>query len=301
MIMSTRNSTMMERIMSQDSPLGLPRKGLKIKEGLGGASHLSFRPDQGLAVVDSLAKSVKILDEKGRVVKRVGDGAVPVAVAVNKSGSITVVERRSKKHSIVKTYSPDGDREISQWGDDNSWKPSGLVLTGRGQLGVSDCQAAKHPVQVYTMDGKSLFQMGSVVKDNANFLHSPLYLAVDVFDRIIVSDFAQHCIKIFDVRSHGGSVTTLGRPGHGPGELNHPRGVCCDSMGNIFVCDSGNKRVSVFFCDGRFKQHLLTRRDGLAHPYAIDYKQQTLALSQHSSAKDGSFRKIRTYELEPKL
>ena len=120
-----------------------------------------------------------------------------------------------------------------------------------------------------------------------------------MFDRIVVSDHSNHCIKLYDDRSH--FIACYGSLGSGPGQLRAPRGVCSDKQGNLLVCDSGNKRVSVFGADGRFLRHLLTSEDSaLKSPFDISTSSEgsKVAVSQHTSASSGSaFHKIRIYSM----
>ena len=46
--------------------------------------------------------------------------------------------------------------------------------------------------------------------------------------------------------SEGQFVTSFGRKGEGPGELNSPDGIAVDDCGVVYVCDSGNNRVLMF-------------------------------------------------------
>ena len=84
-----------------------------------------------------------------------------------------------------------------------------------------------------------------------NQFQGPFHICRKTIDadmcHIIVSDFSNHCIKIF---THNGVfVRKLGRRGAGHLSLNGPRGVCVDYWGRIIVCDSKNRRVVCFTDD----------------------------------------------------
>ncbi len=57
--------------------------------------------------------------------------------------------------------------------------------------------------------------------------------------------------------SQGGStgvefITHWGGSGSEPGKFNQPIGVALDSLGNVYVTDSGNNRIQKFTADGKF-------------------------------------------------
>jgi sugar lactone lactonase YvrE len=61
----------------------------------------------------------------------------------------------------------------------------------------------------------------------------------------------------------------IGREGSGPGEFRNPRGVAVDRDGNIYVADTGNKRVQKFDAQGNFIAEWKTAKDALVEPVGI--------------------------------
>ena len=94
----------------------------------------------------------------------------------------------------------------------------------------------------------------------------PAYITVGDDDSIIVSDFMDDCIYIFN------SDTTIrhrfGSSGTGKGQLDGPRGVATDGE-NILVADSENDRVQVFKCDGTFVSMIESKDDPLVNPHGL--------------------------------
>jgi hypothetical protein len=45
-------------------------------------------------------------------------------------------------------------------------------------------------------------------------------------------------------------ITAYGEPGSAPGEFSEPMGIAADSLGNVFVSDTGNNRIARLFYDG---------------------------------------------------
>ena len=68
-------------------------------------------------------------------------------------------------------------------------------------------------------------------------------------DRLYVTDEASHDVHVFDL--DGTHITTWGRRGAGPGELNAPSGIAIDRDGTILIVDSCNHRIQRFTPDGR--------------------------------------------------
>ena len=67
--------------------------------------------------------------------------------------------------------------------------------------------------------------------------------------RVYVADALAGCVQIF---AEGGAWRgTLGRPGDGPGEFNHPTHLALDAADRLYVTDSLNCRVQVFDAAGR--------------------------------------------------
>lgn len=72
------------------------------------------------------------------------------------------------------------------------------------------------------------------------------------FRLVFATFYAFHdtCSQMFDRKDN--FVCTIGGEGDGDGKFSGPAGVCFDTFGNLFVCDSGNHRVQAFTADGQF-------------------------------------------------
>ena len=58
-----------------------------------------------------------------------------------------------------------------------------------------------------------------------------------------------------------------GEPGNGPGTIQQPSGIATNSLGDIFIVDSGSAFISKFAPEG--KPLLSFQEDGLNHPQSI--------------------------------
>ena len=113
-------------------------------------------------------------------------------------------------------------------------------------------------------------RFGRAVGPGDLIFQSPLSVAYDVTSgRIFAADADTGCVKIFDARSRfvtefGSTSGTHSLTGNGnkPSTLDRPVSVCCDSLGNVIVCDSDGQRVVLFSRDGRYICNLIDFRSG---------------------------------------
>jgi DNA-binding beta-propeller fold protein YncE len=109
--------------------------------------------------------------------------------------------------------------------------------------------------------------VGSVV-GNPNPLSKPIAVALDAQDNLYVLEAGNNRVQVFD--TNGQFVRMWGSLGDGDGQfnLNHPNGagllaegypagdvlgdIAIDSIGNVYVLDSFNRRVQKFTSDGTF-------------------------------------------------
>lgn len=85
-------------------------------------------------------------------------------------------------------------------------------------------------------------RFGSRGSETSRFA-GPHYVAINSKNQLVVSDFHNHSIKVFD--SEGNFVYSFGSSGQGNGQFNAPTGVTVDAQDNIIVADWGNSRIQV--------------------------------------------------------
>lgn len=64
-------------------------------------------------------------------------------------------------------------------------------------------------------------------------------------------------------------ATYAGAIGPKPSETFEPRGICCDAEGHIIVTDCRNHAVHLLDVKGKYKQLILTHKDGIRHPLSV--------------------------------
>ena len=132
--------------------------------------------------------------------------------------------------------------------------PSGIVLDGAGNIYVTD--TFSHTVRqvtqagvVTTLAGTALTAGSADGTGTAAAFDYPSGLALDGVGNLYVADYGNHTIRKI---APGGVVTTFagtaGTSGSGDGlgtgaTFNHPRDVAVDSVGNLYVADTGNHTI----------------------------------------------------------
>jgi uncharacterized protein (TIGR03663 family) len=133
--------------------------------------------------------------------------------------------------------------------------PKDVGLDAEGNVYVSDI--GNHRIQVFTSDGQLLREWGSQGSSPGQF-NEPWGLAVDGQRGFVyVADTWNHRVEKFDL--DGNLVTEWGlfadTAGQASGAESHfwgPRDVAVDGDGNVYVTDTGNKRIQKFDADGNF-------------------------------------------------
>jgi uncharacterized protein (TIGR03663 family) len=141
--------------------------------------------------------------------------------------------------------------------------PRAVAVDQAGRIYVAD--TGNHRVQIFNPDGSFLRQWGSLCKmdtgegclgDGRGQFNEPWGIAADKDGNVYVSDTWNHRIQKFDAQ--GNFVTMWGRFESTGGELGTPgvfygpRSLAIGQDGNLYVMDTGNKRIQVFTPDGKF-------------------------------------------------
>jgi DNA-binding beta-propeller fold protein YncE len=133
--------------------------------------------------------------------------------------------------------------------------PRALAISPQGQLYVAD--SGNHRIQVFDQNGNFLKSWGGSEGPNPGQLTEPWGIAVNEAGQVYVSDTWNHRVQIFDedgnyLGEFGAFADTQGQVGSAPGSFWGPRDILIDRQGNLYVSDTGNKRVQKFTPDGEF-------------------------------------------------
>ncbi len=147
---------------------------------------------------------------------------------------------------------------ILSWGSRGSGPgqfidPRGLAVDREGNVYVAD--GGNHRIQKFDPNGRFLLQWGGQGNAPGQF-QEPWGIAVDKDGNVYVADTWNHRIQKFD--PNGRFLIQWGTYGNTQGTLGPsdvfwgPRDIAIDEEGNLYVTDTGNKRVMKFTPDGGF-------------------------------------------------
>ncbi|XP_065888618.1 E3 ubiquitin-protein ligase TRIM71-like [Dysidea avara] len=222
------------------------------KFGVGGTRNSQFnRPykidfDDGnhLYVADHNNHRIQKFDISGNYLMTIGskgsrDGQLsgPVGVTVhNDSLRVYVSEANNKRISVFEMFNGQFCFTITKPLN----KPYDVVVSKTGQLLVADY--GNYCIYTFTLEGHFINKFGT---EGNGQLREPCSLTVDRNNYILVTDTAHHRITVFD--SDGNYMHCFGSEGIASGQLNRPRGIAVRFDGRIYVSDSWNRRVQIYF------------------------------------------------------
>ncbi|HID86420.1 MAG TPA: TIGR03663 family protein, partial [Anaerolineae bacterium] len=150
---------------------------------------------------------------------------------------------------------------LAAWGMQGSGpgqmvNPKDLALDAEGNIYVVD--SGNHRVVKFDAAGNFLTQWGGQGSGPGQFKDDPWGIGVDS-ERgwVYVADTWNHRIQKFDLEGNviaqwGTFVDTGGMATGEAGKFWGPRDIAIDAEGNLYVTDTGNKRVQKFTPDGEF-------------------------------------------------
>ncbi|XP_061537533.1 tripartite motif-containing protein 3-like [Phycodurus eques] len=240
-----------------------------------------------IVLADSNNQCIQVFSNDGQFKTRFGargrsPGQLqrPTGVAVDMNGDIIVADYDNRWISI---FSADGKFK-NKIGAGRLMGPKGVAVDKNGHIITVDNKACC--VFIFQANGKLVTKFGAKGTSDRHFadksganvaleqklsksgpVFSPHFVAVNNKNEIVVTDFHNHSVKVYN--ADGEFLFKFGSHGEGNGQFNAPTGVAVDSNGNIIVADWGNSRIQVFDSSGSFLSYINTTADPLYGPQGL--------------------------------
>ena len=121
----------------------------------------------------------------------------------------------------------------------------------------------KNPIDPLNPEMQIVFEedltIGVEEGDENYMFGSEVFVTADDEGNFYISDVEMKIIKKYD--PEGQYLTSIGRPGQGPGEFQHVSEARFDADGNIYLYDFGNKRISFLSKEGSYIKSLKVSAD----------------------------------------
>ncbi|CAH3038544.1 unnamed protein product [Porites lobata] len=191
-----------------------------------------------------------------------GEFQWPTGIAFDSHGNIVVADCLNHRVQVFDRYGNFLSKFGEQGSRDNQLiHPEGLSINGNGDIIVAD--TGNKLIKIFSSSRNYLRKFGG-----AGSLVNPVH-CIQHGQYFIVSDYADHSIKMFDLE--GKFISKFGKQGNKDGEFNKPRCLSVNKEGLLMVCDSQNHRVQVFELSGKFVTKFGSEGSGrgeLKNPYS---------------------------------
>ncbi len=173
-------------------------------------------------------------------------------VAMTHEGYI-VMPFEDRFHKGVGFYTPRGAYLTTAYVPDNA-SIGGVAVNSKNHVMVTDPNNSK----IYIIrEGRQKISNAYDVPRLMGEDHAPQPFAIvfDKEDNILITDIANHCIKVLD--QEGRFLFSFGSLGERPEQFHNPMGITLDSNDRIIVADRDNHRVTLFDPEGTFIEYVV--------------------------------------------
>ena len=191
-----------------------------------------------IAVVPDDDHKISLFTESGQFIKHINDEhlEIPAYVSVGNDGEITACDW---KNNEIRLVSPDGMQLLQSFRASDCDNSLFCAVNHQDRFFVSDLKT--NCIKVFSKEGNFLYNIGSEGTGDGQ-LNSPVGLAIDKFNNLIVCDVGNRRLQIF--RLDGTFVTKIG--GHYFNDFVALWYVAVSNHGNVFVTDCEKHCVYVF-------------------------------------------------------
>lgn len=220
----------------------------------------TFAPNGDIMVADRNNFRLQVFDSdityKGQLFK---SKIKPNRVRINPTNSTFYVDEEGSK--TIKVFTSEGVQLTGRIGGAH-WSNDMIfhAIDSNGNLVMSN--PSNYTISVHQCDtGDTLSEFHFDHAEEAVSLQMPHFVALGKDDCIIISETSENRVQLY---------THIGHYLFSVYDVMVPRGVCADQYGNIFVAEGDAHRVTMFNRYGKLVQYLLTERDGIKYPMALE-------------------------------
>lgn len=244
-------------------------------ENTPGIYGCAVMPNEYMVLCDFNNKRLKLLDNSGVLIKRLTLPCSPwdISVVDSKNVVVTLPDRKQLQYVQVFPQMKAG-RTIKL--DNKCW---GIFVSG-DEIYIS-CHKSRGDGEIRVLDRNGNLKKHLGVRQDGSFIFKrPSYIAVNkTSGKVFVSDWDTRTITCMTV---DGRIIYQYRDE----DMEHPRGLYCDSEDNILVCGFLTRNLQMITAGGKKYSTLLTSDDGLQYPQSITYRQNDDTLAIGCSARD---------------
>lgn len=223
-------------------------------------------------VTDGSNHKIKVYDLHGQLLREIANPELrePFGIALMNAGKLAVTDTKSKD---VKIFTTNGElvNTIGKNLEEYPMKePRGIAVNSKGDIIVSD--AGRRCIYVYPLEGAFCDIIWGQAGVKPLQFKNPLYVTTMPNDDIVVSDYFNGRIAVFDGQTHD-LVFTYGTK-KDQKKLRYPRGVCTGRHGDVLIADNYNGKVQMIGENGAFKRYIAGDLHGLKRPRSVATDEQ---------------------------
>ena len=242
-------------------------------------------PNQLVYIADSGNSRIQVVSFAGKFLRRFGQGVIasPWGIAITEYFVfVTDISHHGLFQFSKKDYQQVRETGTKGGGEGQLTEPKGLCIDHNGDVYVADsgnnrvsvfskylkflkhliteqlispCDVKVCPIKVVVLDWSpncihffsrsGAILSSCVIQGKGGIVRTPLFFCLDTVGNILITDFRRHNIKILSPT--GQLIHTIGKEGHGKGEMFVPLGICSSQLGNVLVLSSNRNFCLQYF------------------------------------------------------